>query len=105
DLNVSPLQEDDLRWAHVVLVSGMLVQEPSMHEIIAWSRALGRRTVVGGPACTTSPERFDDADCLFLGEAEGRVEALVAAIEGRSSEGRVLRPSAARPSLHEMPVP
>jgi len=105
DTNVAALREDDLRWADVVLSSGMLVQEQSMHEILARSRELGRRTVLGGPACTTSPERFDDADCLFLGEAEGRVEALVAAIEGRSCEGRVLHPPAARPSLHEVPVP
>ena len=61
--------------------------------------------MVGGPACTTSPERFDDADCLFLGEAEGRVEALLAAIEGHSSEGRLLHAPAARPSLHDVPVP
>jgi len=105
DLNIARLRESDLRWADVVLVSGMLVQESSMHEILARARELGRRTVVGGPACTTSPERFDDADCLFLGEAEGRVEALVAAVEGRSSEGRVLRAPAERPSLHQVPVP
>lgn len=105
DMNIAALRDDDLRWADVVLASGMLVQEQSMHEILARSRELGRRTVLGGPACTTSPERFDDADCLFLGEAEGRVEALLAAIEGRSSEARVLHPPAARPSLHEVPVP
>ncbi|MGZ3455587.1 MAG: B12-binding domain-containing radical SAM protein, partial [Polyangiales bacterium] len=40
-----------------------------------------------------------------LGEAEGRVEALVEAIEGRSREGRILRAPAARPSLHDVPVP
>jgi radical SAM superfamily enzyme YgiQ (UPF0313 family) len=105
DMNVAALRNDDLRWADVVLSSGMLVQEQSMHKVLARSRELGRRTVIGGPACTTSPERFDDADCLFLGEAEGRVDALVAAIEGKSSEGRVLHPPAARPSLHEVPVP
>ncbi len=105
DLNVTTLGADDLRWADVVLSSGMLVQEPSMHAIVARARELGRRTVIGGPACTTSPERFDDADFLFLGEAEGRVDALVAAVEGRSTEGRVLRAPAARPSLHEVPVP
>jgi radical SAM superfamily enzyme YgiQ (UPF0313 family) len=105
DMNVTQLRDDDLRWADVVLSSGMLVQEPSMHEVLARSRGLGRRTVVGGPACTTSPERFDDADCLFLGEAEGRLDALVPAIEDRSTEGRVLHAPAARPSLHEVPVP
>ena len=105
DMNIAPLRDDDLRWADVVLSSGMLVQEASMHEIIVRSRELGRRTVVGGPACTTSPERFNDADCLFLGEAEGRVESLIGAIEGRSTEGRILLAPAARPSLHEVPVP
>jgi radical SAM superfamily enzyme YgiQ (UPF0313 family) len=105
DLNVEPLREDDLGWADVVLSSGMLVQEPSMHEILARARQLGRRTIVGGPACTTSPKRFDDADCLFLGEAEGRVDELVGAIEGQPGTPRVLHAPAARPSLHEVPVP
>jgi radical SAM superfamily enzyme YgiQ (UPF0313 family) len=105
DMNVEPLTRDALRWADVVLTGGMLVQEPSTHAILAQARELGRRTVVGGPACTTSPERFEDADCLFLGEAEGRVDALVAAIEARPEAPRVLQPPATRPSLHDVPVP
>jgi radical SAM superfamily enzyme YgiQ (UPF0313 family) len=105
DMNVEPLRREDLRWADVVLTGGMLVQEASIHGIIAQARALGRRTVLGGPACTTSPERFDDADCLFLGEAEGRVDALVAAIEAPSGSDRVCRGPAGWPSLHEAPVP
>jgi len=105
DMNVAPLGQDDLRWADVVLTGGMLVQEPSIHEILARARELGRRTVLGGPACTTSPQRFDDADCLFLGEAEGRVDALLAAIEARPGSPRVVRASGARPALHEAPVP
>lgn len=73
DENVGPLRDEDLRWADVVLTGGMLVQEPAIHEILSRARTLGRRTIVGGPACTTSPERFEDADVvLFAGEAEGR---------------------------------
>ncbi|HSQ64307.1 MAG TPA: B12-binding domain-containing radical SAM protein [Polyangiaceae bacterium] len=105
DMNVEPLRRDDVSWADVVLVGGMLVQEPSLHQVLAQARQLGRRTVVGGPACTTSPDRFDDADCLFLGEAEERVDALVAAIEARPEAPRVLQAPAARPSLHEAPIP
>src|ERR1700722_18994904 len=33
DMNVERLRRDDIRWADVVLSSGMLVQEPSMHAI------------------------------------------------------------------------
>jgi radical SAM superfamily enzyme YgiQ (UPF0313 family) len=104
DMNVQPLLQDDLRKADVVLTGGMLVQESSLHEVLARARGLGRRTVVGGPGCTTSPERFRDADCLWLGEAEGRVDALVAAIEGRES-ARVVEAPAVRPSLHQAPIP
>jgi radical SAM superfamily enzyme YgiQ (UPF0313 family) len=105
DMNVAPLTWADVQWADVVLTGGMLVQEPSMHEVLTLARQVGRRTVIGGPACTTSPERFGDADCLWLGEAEGRVDALVAAIVGGAQGPRVLEAPAARPSLHEVPVP
>jgi radical SAM superfamily enzyme YgiQ (UPF0313 family) len=90
DMNVRSLGDDDMRWADVVLTGGMLVQEPSMHQIIEEAHRFGLRTIVGGPACTTSPERFDDADFLFLGEAEGRFPALISAIEGRPETPRVV---------------
>jgi radical SAM superfamily enzyme YgiQ (UPF0313 family) len=105
DMNVRSLGDDDMRWADVVLTGGMLVQEPSMHQIIEEAHRFGLRTIVGGPACTTSPERFDDADFLFLGEAEGRIPALISAIEGRPETPRVLEAPAARPSLHDAPIP
>lgn len=105
DMNVGPLHAHDLRWADAVLTGGMLVQESSIHEILARARELGRRSLLGGPVCSSSPERFDDADCLFVGEAEGRVEELVAAIEGRPGTARIIPAPAARPSMHDSPVP
>ena len=59
DTNIGRLRDEDILWADAVLVGGMLVQEPSMHEVIGRAKALGRRTVVGGPAVSTSPERFE----------------------------------------------
>lgn len=56
-------------------------------------------------ACTTSPERFDDADCLVLGEVEGQVDALVAAVQARPEIPRVLPAPATRPSMHGAPIP
>src|ERR1700722_11597562 len=47
DLNVEPLSDEALRWADVVLTGGMLVQEESLHGILARARALGRRTLIG----------------------------------------------------------
>jgi len=81
DLNVAPLSDADILWADALLVGGMLVQAPSALEVIRRARALGRRTIVGGAAATTSPALFDEADHIFMGEAEGRIDVVVAAIE------------------------
>ncbi|MBI1944053.1 MAG: B12-binding domain-containing radical SAM protein [Deltaproteobacteria bacterium] len=85
DLNVEPLTDADLAWSEVVLVGGMLVQELSMHEVIAQARRAGKRVVAGGPAPTTSPDAFLDADHVFCGEAEGKIHRLVRALEQPTS--------------------
>jgi len=92
DLNVAPLRESDLRWADAALVTGMLVHKDSMHAVISQTRSRGIRTVVGGPAASSRPDEFADADHVFVGEAEGRLDPLIAAIE--SGEGpHVLSPA------------
>jgi len=105
DLNIESLDDEALSWAEVVLVSGMLVQEASMHDILRRARSLGRRTVVGGPACTSSPELFPEADHLFLGEVEGRAGELWAAMKGQAGAPRVLPEPLERPALTMVPVP
>lgn len=90
DLNVEPLSDEDLAWAEVVFVGGMLIQGRSMREIIARARALGRRTVVGGPAVHSSPGEFAGADVIFSGEIEGREEELLEALAHPSSGVRHL---------------
>ncbi|MBK8479607.1 MAG: B12-binding domain-containing radical SAM protein [Proteobacteria bacterium] len=104
DLNVRPLDDQDLLWAEVVFVGGMRIQAPSMHEVVRRARAFGRRTVVGGPAPTTTPEEFADADVVFCGEAEGRIDELVAALTLPRGERRVLV-AEERPPLASSPIP
>ncbi|HEY6460879.1 MAG TPA: B12-binding domain-containing radical SAM protein, partial [Polyangiaceae bacterium] len=106
DLNVAPLADEDVLWADAVLVGGMLVQVPSALEAIRRARALGRRTIVGGPAATTSPALFDEADHVFLGEAEGRVDVLVRAIEGGEGAPHVLATlPEVKPDVSKSPAP
>jgi radical SAM superfamily enzyme YgiQ (UPF0313 family) len=116
DLNVAPLSDDAIRWADLVLVSGMHVQASSMHEILARARRLGRRTVVGGPGPTTTPEAFVDADIIFVGEAEGRIDELLTALQPTSEPttrrtaplrvtGHLLAPVGERPALDGAPIP
>src|SRR5512138_2409171 len=76
DLHLAPLDDEDVRWADAVLVSGMLAQARSIHEVLARAARSGKITVVGGPAATTSPGAFPEATYLFQGEAEGRLDGL-----------------------------
>ena len=107
DLHLGPLSDEAIRWADAVLVSGMLVQADTMRETLRRARALGKRTVAGGPATTTSPGDFAEAEHLFQGEAEGRLDRLVEALEHPDRPAdRVLSPAGdARPSLTLARIP
>src|SRR5256886_16762119 len=80
DLNVASLDEADWRWADAALVTGMLVHKESMHEVIQHARRRGLRTVAGGPAVSSRPDQFVDADHEFVREAGGRLDALATAL-------------------------
>lgn len=103
DMNAEPLQDEDLRWADVVLLTGMLVQRLSLHAVLARCRQLGVRTVVGGPYATTLPEALGDADHIVVGEGEGLVPHLAAAL-ARHDAGRLYH-EATKPDLATAPVP
>ena len=67
DVNVQKLREQDLAWADVVFLSGMLVQRPSMLEVAARARALGKTIVAGGPHATATPDALaDHVDCVVV---------------------------------------
>ena len=107
DLNIDKLRDRDLLWADAVFVGGMRIQMPSMQAVLGRAKALGRRTVVGGPAATTSPDEFPLADLVFQGEAEGRIPSLCEALGAPPGEIRRLAPDphAPRPNLAEVPIP
>jgi radical SAM superfamily enzyme YgiQ (UPF0313 family) len=70
DMNVSALADKDILWADYVFISAMVIQKKSAQETIARCRALGVKTVAGGPLFTCDPAEFDDADHLLLNEGE-----------------------------------
>src|SRR5215470_10290548 len=49
DRTVEDLHESDLEWADLVMVSGMHIQKDDIHAILRRARALGKRTMIGGP--------------------------------------------------------
>lgn len=105
DLNLRDLCDEDLQWADLVLTGGLLIQVESMRETIARARAFDRPVAVGGPAPTTSPELFADADVVFCGEAEGRIDELVHALTEPSKGRRLLDAPASYPEMTTVPAP
>jgi radical SAM superfamily enzyme YgiQ (UPF0313 family) len=70
DMNVATLKDKDLLWADYVMISAMVVQRDSARDVINRCKALGVKTVAGGPLFTSEPEVFDDVDHLLLNEGE-----------------------------------
>jgi radical SAM superfamily enzyme YgiQ (UPF0313 family) len=79
DRNAEDLQDSDLDWADVVMTGGMLAQHNDMAELIRIAHAHGKPIVVGGPAITSVPEGYRDADFQILGEAEGIIDKFIEA--------------------------
>ena len=71
DLNVSPLQDEDLAWADLVLFSAMAVQRESGKEVIKRAKGFSKKIVAGGPLFTVFYQDFwEDVDHFVLNEGE-----------------------------------
>ena len=103
DINVERLLDRDLDWADVALLSAMHIQKDALLAILERCRAIGLRTVVGGPiASSLSPEEIN-ADHLVIGEAESLIGTLAQDLE--RSIAKPVYQAADRPALETSPLP
>lgn len=103
DINVERLLDRDLDWADVALLSAMHIQKDALLAILERCRAIGLRTVVGGPiASSLSPEEIN-ADHLVIGEAESLIGTLAQDLE--RSTARPVYQAVDRPALETSPLP
>lgn len=70
DMNVEPIEDEDIAWADYVFISAMVIQSQSTRELIDRCKALHVKTVAGGPLFTCDYSEFDDVDHLLLNEGE-----------------------------------
>ena len=85
--NTEELTQADLDWADLVMTGGMLPQRPDTQAVIALAQKHGKPVVVGGPDATSSPEAYSAADFQVLGEAEGVIDAFIAAWRAGARQG------------------
>jgi hypothetical protein len=103
DRNTAELGEDDLRWADLVMVGGMLPQQRDAKRVIALAHACGKPVVMGGPDVTASPAVYDEADFRVLGEAEEVMGEFIEAWRGGAVRG--LFTAHRFPDITASPVP
>lgn len=80
DENVKDLQESDIQWADLVLLSSKCVHRSRALDVIKWVKRLGKTIAVGGPDITTSQWAYEDIgiDYICLGEGEVTIPLLMA---------------------------
>jgi radical SAM superfamily enzyme YgiQ (UPF0313 family) len=88
DRNNQTLRPRDIAWADMVMTGGMLPQRRDTLTVIELCKALGKPSVCGGPDATASPEIYDAANFLVLGEAEGILDAFISAWRTGQRAGR-----------------
>jgi len=85
--NTEPLTKADLDWADLVMIGGMLNQQPDAIYLIDLAHLHGKPVCVGGPDVTSSPHLYADADFKVLGEAELVIEDFIAVWESGERKG------------------
>ena len=103
DTNVDRLQDEDLRWADYVMLSGMIVHREAAEEIIQRCAALGTPVIAGGPLFTTGHEHFTKVKAFVLGEAEDIMARVVADMESGQLEH--IYAAEGRPDITKVPIP
>jgi radical SAM superfamily enzyme YgiQ (UPF0313 family) len=82
DRSFEELLDADILWADLVMVSGMRVQKDDIRETLLRARALGRRTMIGGPFASSEPELLlRQADHVVVGEPDEVFPGIAADVE------------------------
>jgi len=104
DLNLDPLTDADLAWADLVMVGGMNVQDEGMRTALARARALGKRSMVGGPYVSAGPEQWQSlADHVVVGEPDEMFSEIARDVERGTAQPRY--DVVEKPDIRKSPTP
>jgi len=103
DMNVTSLNDEDLKWADYVFISAMVVQKNSVKEVITRSKKFNTKIVAGGPLFTTGYEEFEGVDHFVLDEAEITLPPFLEDLKKGSTKH--IYTSKQRPDITKTPTP
>ncbi len=87
DRNTEALTDEDLNWADLVMIGGMLNQQPDFIYLIDLAHLHNKPVCVGGPDVSSSPHLYAAADFQVIGEAEHIMAEFIAAWERGERKG------------------
>ena len=103
DMNVSPLNDEEILWADYVFISAMHIQKDSVDHVIEECIKLGRKIVAGGPLFTQEPQNYPRVDHLILNEAEITLPLFLEDLS-KGHPGRIYKTDGF-PAITSTPVP
>lgn len=104
DRSFEDLLDTDILWADLVMLSGMRVQKDDIRQTLLRARALGKRTMIGGPFASSEPELLLSlADHVVVGEPDEVFPEIAADVERGSA--RRLYVVKDKPDVSKTPLP
>src|SRR3954464_14819459 len=85
--NTEELTDADLDWADLVMIGGMLNQQPDFLYLIELAHLHRKPVCIGGPDVSSSPHLYAAADFQVIGEAEHIMKDFIAAWERGERRG------------------
>ena len=106
DCHIRAVDEDEWRWADLVILSAMLVQKNDLADQVERAKGHGCRVAVGGPFASSTPDapELAQVDDLVLDEGEITLPLLVEALARGDAEGRYTA-GGEKPDLEATPPP
>ncbi|WP_428275580.1 B12-binding domain-containing radical SAM protein [Candidatus Palauibacter sp.] len=103
DLNVTSLEDRDLEWADLAFTSTMIVQRPSLEQVVERCNRAGLPVIAGGPHPTTFHREMEGIDHFVLDEVEETFSAFLQDLENGTAK-RVYR-APRKPDVTVTPLP
>ncbi|MXX13949.1 MAG: DUF4070 domain-containing protein [Gemmatimonadetes bacterium] len=103
DMNVTPLEESDLKWADMVFTSTMIVQRVSLQAVIDRCNRAGVPVVAGGPHPTTFHDEIEGVEHFVLDEGEEIFPEFLRDLENGTAKAIYREPR--KPDVTQTPVP
>ena len=103
DLNVNSLEDSDLEWADLAFTSSMIVQRPSLDQIIRRCNLAHIPVIAGGPHPTTFYEEMEGVTHFVLDEVEETFPTFLQDLENGTAKQIYRAPR--KPDITLTPLP